>query len=97
MSQAISAFWACSRFSASSQTIGLRAVNDARGDLVAPVRRQAVKHDGVRRRELHRRFVHGVVAEQLQPGFLLGLLAHGHPGVGGDDVGTLAAPPRRPW
>ena len=46
-SQASSAFWACSRFSASSQTADARAVDDLGGDLVAAVGGQAVQHDGV--------------------------------------------------
>ena len=49
-SQARTAFWACRRFSASSQTTLLRAVEDGRRDLVAAVGRQAVHHDRPRGR-----------------------------------------------
>ena len=43
----ISAFWACRRFSASSQTTRLRTVDDVGGDLLPAVGRQAVQHDRV--------------------------------------------------
>jgi hypothetical protein len=68
---------------------GLRAVDDACGDLVAAVGRKAVKHDGVFRSLCHGRLVDGVLAEKLQPRLLFGFLAHGYPGVCCDDVGTL--------
>ena len=83
-----SAFWACRRFSASSQMIALRAVDDLGGDLVAAVGRQAVDEDGVGGRERHERGVDLVLAECGDARRLLLLLAHRHPGVGDDDVDT---------
>ena len=67
ISISISAFWACSRFSAWSHTAERGAVEHLGGDLLARVGGQAVQRDGVLARAGQQRVVEPVGSQQLAP------------------------------
>ena len=69
MTAAMIAFCACSRFSAWSKTTELRPVEHLVGDLLAPVRRQAVHDARPAGRPPQQVRVHLVVAETLRRRF----------------------------
>jgi hypothetical protein len=66
----------------------LRSVKNLGRNLIAAVGGQAVKDDGVGPGQRQGGAVDAVGTEQLKPRRLLLLLAHGDPGVRGDDVGA---------
>ena len=81
-------FWACRRFSASSQTTDCGAVHHRRRHLVAAMRRQAVHEQRVGLGAGHQLFVDPIGGEFVVA--LLALLhAHRNPGVGHHQVGIL--------
>ena len=92
MSIAISAFCACSRFSASSKTrdCGPSSTCSVTSSPRCAGRqcRKIARGCGLR----HEALVHHEAGERLGAQLLLGLLAHRGPDVGGDDVGARSRP-----
>ena len=86
---ASSAFWACSRFSASSHAAELRPPQDVLRDLLAAVGGQAVQDDVIGRGAREQAGVHLVARQVAQPPVAVVLLAHARPRVGDDGVGAL--------
>ena len=80
-------FWACRRFSASSHTTELRAVDHLGGDLVSAMGGQTMHEYGVWFRICHKAPIDPVGGEQVMAGFPV-LLVHRDPGVGDDAVGA---------
>ena len=78
-------FWACSRFSASSQTTDCGPSITAPDTSSSRCAGQAVQEDGVRPRPRHQAFVHPVGREQIVAALFLAVV-HRNPDVGNDRI-----------